>query len=103
MKKNFDRIVLVLTLLLGGAGCAFCLMIYGRTAQDTWGRIIWSGLFFSLPFVTSLLGSYLAESLQSRRFNRAAKKRADLYGDPGSGSRFSGRSRRTGSVYDFRL
>ena len=54
MKKNFDRIVLVLTLLLGGAGCAFCLMIYGRTAQDTWGRIIWSGLFFSLPFAALL-------------------------------------------------
>ena len=74
MKKNFDRIVLVLTLLLGGAGCAFCLMIYGRTAQDTWGRIIWSGLFFSLPFVTSLLGSYLAESLQSRRFTVLRKR-----------------------------
>lgn len=74
MKKNFDRIVLVLTLLLGGVGCAFCLMIYGRTAQDTWGRIIWSGLFFSLPFVTSLLGSYLAESLQSRRFTVLRKR-----------------------------
>ena len=74
MKKNFDRIVLVLTLLLGGAGCAFCLMIYGRTAQDTWGRIIWSGLFFSLPFVTSLLGSYLAEALQSRRFTVLRKR-----------------------------
>lgn len=74
MKKNFDWIVLVLTLLLGGAGCAFCLMIYGRTAQDTWGRIIWSGLFFSLPFVTSLLGSYLAEALQSRRFTVLRKR-----------------------------
>ena len=74
MKKNFDRIVLILTLLLGGAGCAFCLMIYGRTAQDTWGRIIWSGLFFSLPFVTSLLGSYLAEALQSRRFTVLRKR-----------------------------
>ena len=74
MKKNFDRIVLVLTLLLGGVGCAFCLMIYGRTAQDTWGRIIWSGLFFSLPFVTSLLGSYLAEALQSRRFTVLRKR-----------------------------
>lgn len=68
MREKFDRWMLALTFLLSGAGCAVCAWLYGRMAQDAWGKILWTGLFFCVPFVGSLLGSFLAEGIHRRRF-----------------------------------
>lgn len=68
MKGKFDRWMLALTFLLSGAGCAACAWLYGRMAQDDWGKILWTGLFFCIPFVVSLLGSFLAEGIHRRNF-----------------------------------
>lgn len=68
MKKGIDRLVLALTVLFSAAGCIFCFLILPRLDADAWGRILWSGLFFSVPFAGSLLGSFLAETIQSHRF-----------------------------------
>lgn len=74
MKKGYDRLVWILTFLCGGIGCGFCLMILRRTAEDTMGKILWSGLFFSVPLLASLLGCYLAEVIQRRRFTVLRKR-----------------------------
>lgn len=68
MKQRFDRLALALTLLFSAAGCLLCVLAEEGLAGDAWGKILWTGMFFALPFVGSLLGSFLAEALQSRRF-----------------------------------
>ena len=69
MKTIFDRWMLFLTVFLSACGCAVCLFMLETTADNPFGRILWSGLFFSVPLLCGVAGSYLSELIHRRKFS----------------------------------
>ena len=69
MKAIFDRWMLFLTVFLSACGCAVCLFMLETTADNPFGRILWSGLFFSVPLLCGVAGSYLSELIHRRKFS----------------------------------
>lgn len=61
--------MLFLTVFLSACGCAVCLFMLETTADNPFGRILWSGLFFSVPLLCGVAGSYLSELIHRRKFS----------------------------------
>lgn len=73
MKGKFDFGLCIVSLLCAGAGCALCFHALGQMETSAMGRILWSGLFFSVPLLFVLLGCFLLETIRKKkmRFLRA--------------------------------
>lgn len=80
-KQRLDGWMLALTLTFGLLGSTVCILLEKKFINSDIGRILWSGLFFSLPLLCSLSGSLVAEKMHSRKFHiiRTGSRRMSFF------------------------
>jgi len=75
MKKSFDLLGAVLTVLLSAVGAYACIVFYDEILSLPFGRLLWTGIFLAVPFIMGKTGICISLKLRSGKREGEGKKR----------------------------
>lgn len=78
-KSKFDVLMLLLSLVMAFLGGIVCFLVYNEGITDTAaGRILWSGMLFSVPLACGLGGVCIVERIRAKKMRLRTKIRRGI-------------------------